>query len=252
MRLLIDIGNTRIKWAVQGAQGLAEQQAINHVGLSAAQLGRQVFAPCGQVSAVLVANVAGDAIAEQVRQAVRDCWQLEPLFVTAAAQMSVQGRQLRNAYSQPLRLGTDRWLAMLAAVALAPGAALVVSVGTAMTVDAVTAQGQHLGGLIVPGPQLMTASLLRHTSDIAERAANTIEQSLSTKHFFATNTRDCVQLGSLHATCSLIETAYQHMRQSSEVRLLLTGGAAVSVQSQLTMDAELIPDLVLQGLMHYG
>ncbi|MGD9841651.1 MAG: type III pantothenate kinase [Steroidobacteraceae bacterium] len=252
MRLLLDIGNTRIKWAVQTAQGLSAQQAVSHHGLSAVQLGTQVFAPCGQVSAVLVSNVAGEAVAEQVRQAARDCWQLEPMFITAAAQMSVQGRLLRNAYPQPLHLGTDRWLAMLAAYAMSASAVLVVSVGTAMTLDAVNMQGQHLGGLIVPGPELMTSSLLSHTSDIAARAAQTAVLDLSAASYFADNTRGCVQLGSLRATCGLIDAAYQHLHQLGEVQLLLTGGGATVLQSQLTADVQVIPDLVLRGLSHYG
>jgi type III pantothenate kinase len=247
MRLLLDIGNTRIKWAVQTAQGLSEQQAISHAALSTAQLGTQVFAPCGQVDAVRVSNVAGEAMAEQIRQAARDCWQLEPQFVTATAQATVKGHVIRNAYPHPQQLGTDRWLALLAAYALSPAAALVVSVGTAMTLDAINAAGQHLGGLIVPGPNLMTRSLLRHTSDIAERAAQTAPPE-SGASFFADNTRDCVQTGSLRAAGSLIEAAYQHLRHSSEPQLVLTGGGAPRVQAQLSISSQLIPDLVLQGL----
>ena len=253
MRLLLDIGNTRIKWAVQSAQGLSEQQAIAHGGLSTAQLGTQVFAPAGQVSAVWVSNVAGETIAEQVRQAARDCWQIEPVFVTATAQATVNGQVIRNAYLQPQQLGVDRWLALLGAYALSPTTALVVSVGTAMTLDAVTThavtgEGQHLGGLIVPGPSLMTSSLLRHTSDIAERASRPDVPDQASGSFFANNTRDCVQMGSLRAAGSLIEASYRHLGQFGNVRLLLTGGAAPALHTQLSVASQLVPDLVLRGL----
>lgn len=248
MRLLLDIGNTRIKWAVQTEQGLEEQQALTHAGLSAAQLGTQVFAPCGQVSQVLVSNVAGSLMAEQVRQVARDCWQLEPQFITATATAAIGKRVLRNAYAEPAKLGSDRWLAMVAAYAMQASAALVVSIGTAMTLDAITADGQHLGGLIVPGPDLMMNSLMHNTSDIAMRA----EQGQHEAEFFADNTLGCVYQGAQHAALALIEAACARLRNTTgEARLLLTGGAAVRLQPQLSLAAQLVPDLVLRGLAVY-
>lgn len=249
MRLLLDIGNTRIKWAVQTEQGLDEQQAIAHAGLSAAQLGTQVFAPSGQVSQLLVSNVAGSAMAEQVRQAARDCWRLEPQFVVATATTPVAGRVLRNAYAEPAKLGSDRWLALLGAYVLQPSAALVVSAGTALTLDALTAQGQHLGGMIVPGPDLMMDSLMDHTSDIAARA----QRGWHGDAFFADNTLGCVYQGAVQAAVSLIESAYARLDAAAGgARLLLTGGAAALLQQRLSAPVQVIPDLVLRGLAVYG
>lgn len=245
MRLLLDIGNTRLKWAVQTEQGLGEQQAIAHSDLSAAALGTRVFAPSGQISQLLVSNVAGAAMAEQVVQAARDCWQIQPIFVVSNASDDVAGRTLRNAYSEPANLGADRWLAMLGAYAQSSTATLVVSVGTAMTLDAFTSQGQHLGGMIVPGPDLMMNSLMRNTSDIATRA----QQGEHGDSFFADNTLGCVYQGAIHATTALIEAAYQRMlRADNNVRLLLTGGAAPQLEQHLSMPVQVIPDLVLRGL----
>jgi type III pantothenate kinase len=249
MRLLLDIGNTRIKWAVHTDQGLDEQQAIAHAGLSVAQLGTQVFAPCGQVTQLLVSNVAGPAMAEQVRQAARDCWQIEPQFMVSPASAMVVGRTLRNAYAEPAKLGVDRWLAMMAAhtqQGVAKNeAALVVSVGTAMTIDAITADGQHLGGLIVPGPDLMMHSLMHSTSDIAVRA----QQGRQGDAFFADNTLGCVYQGAMQATVALIEAAHARLlSHTGSARLLLTGGAAPALQGELKTPHQLIPDLVLRGL----
>lgn len=249
MRLLLDIGNTRIKWTVQSDAGLEEQQAMAHAGLSVAQLGTQVFAPSGQVTQVLVSNVAGAAMADQVRQAARDCWQLEPVFVTARASVTLHDRVLRNAYAQPEKLGVDRWLAMLGAYAQQPGAVLVASVGTALTLDAVTAEGRHLGGMIVPGPALMMRSLMQGTSDIAARAV----QGSHGEDFFADNTLGCVYQGATHAAVALIEAAQARLQaQTGAARLLLTGGAAPPLHAQLSVPARLIPDLVLQGLATYA
>lgn len=249
MRLLLDIGNTRIKWAVQTDRGLHAQQAVAHAGLSVAQLGTQIFAPSGQVTQVLVSNVAGPAMAEQVQQATRDCWQLEPQFVIATASIAVAGRVLRNAYAEPAKLGSDRWLALLGAQVLQPDAALVVSVGTAMTLDALSATGQHLGGMIVPGPDLMMSSLMHNTSDIAVRA----QQGQPGDTFFADNTLGCVYQGSIHAAVALIEAAYARLQaQVGTTRLLLTGGAAEPVQACLTIPVQHVPDLVLRGLAAYS
>jgi type III pantothenate kinase len=245
MRLLLDIGNTRIKWAVQTDKGLDEQQAVVHAGLSVAQLGTQVFAPSGQVTQVLVSNVAGPAMAEQVRQATRDCWQLEPQFVVATASVSAAGRVLRNAYAEPAKLGSDRWLALLGARVLQPDAALVVSVGTAVTLDALSATGQHLGGMIVPGPDLMMSSLMHNTSDIAVRA----QQGQHGNAFFADNTLGCVYQGSIHAVVALIEKAHARLQaQVGPVRLVSTGGGAAQLQTHLSVPMQLLPDLVLRGL----
>jgi type III pantothenate kinase len=245
MRLLLDIGNTRIKWAVQTQHGLSEQQALAHAGLNAAQLGTQVFAPSGQISQLLVSNVAGAVMAEHVTQAARDCWQIEPIFVASSASATVAGRVLRNAYAEPAKLGVDRWLAMLGAYALSPTAALVVSVGTAMTLDAFTHQGQHLGGMIVPGPDLMMQSLMHNTSDIAKRA----QQGEHGDSFFADNTLGCVYQGAVHATTALIENAYKRLQNTDpDVRLLLTGGAASQVEKLLPMPVQVVPDMVLQGI----
>ncbi|MGC3982826.1 MAG: type III pantothenate kinase [Steroidobacteraceae bacterium] len=258
MRLLLDIGNTRLKWAVQAAQGLREQQAVVHAGLSAAQLQAQVFAPSGAVSRVLVSNVAGPAMAEQVRQAARECWGIEPEFKMATASSSLEQGLLHNAYVEPAKLGADRWAALLGAYAMQSSAALVVSIGTALTIDALaidvlTAQGRHLGGMIAPGPDLMMSSLMRHTSDIAERARPSHLGGEAGDAFFADNTLGCVYQGSVHAAVGLIEAAYAQLcAVTGEARLLLTGGAAAAVQGRLSMPVQAVPDLVLKGLATYA
>jgi type III pantothenate kinase len=253
MRLLLDIGNTRIKWAVQTDSGLSEQQAMAHAGMNAAQLGTQIFALSGQISQLLVSNVAGEAMAEQVRQAARECWQIEPLFAVSSASATVTDRVLHNAYNEPAKLGVDRWLAMLGAYAMSPTAALVVSVGTAMTLDAFTHaannESRHLGGMIVPGPDLMMQSLMRNTSDIAVRAQQGQQGKQNDDSFFADNTLGCVYQGAVHATTALIEAAYLRLlHDDRDVRLLLTGGAAAQIEQRLSMPVQVVPDLVLRGL----
>ena len=250
MRLLLDIGNTRIKWAAQTDRGISSQQAISLEGLSKTDLIDRVLMPHSEMTAVLVSNVAGESIAQQVRQAVKQCWQLDAKFVVSEAQRHIAGRQLRNAYPQPQLLGVDRWLSMLAAWGLAPTPVLVVSVGTAMTLDAINEQGQHLGGLIVPGPELMMTSLLHQTSDLAERSALVHDASMADA-FFASNTRAAIEQGSLRAASALIERAYQQLAHLDQLRVVMTGGAAPALMADLNVPAQFVPDLVLQGLSQY-
>jgi type III pantothenate kinase len=125
-------------------------------------------------------------------------------------------------------------------------AACVVSVGTAMTVDGVDAVGQHLGGIIVPGPDLMVATLFRNTSDIALRAAHGSQGT----DLFADNTQAAVHQGAAHALAAVIERTCHdmHARLGEMPALLITGGASGRVTGALRVAFRLVPDLVLRGL----
>src|SRR5690348_442947 len=153
MKLLLDIGNTRIKAALQSGEVLMQHHALAHAGLSSEELQAQLLQRYGAVDSVLIANVAGAEMADRITRAVRKLWQIEPVVAVSAA---VHG-EIRNAYAQPEKLGVDRWLCLLAAHAMPLNSQvdLIVSVGTAMTLDVLAADGQHRGGLIVPGPELM-------------------------------------------------------------------------------------------------
>src|SRR4029453_14673479 len=153
---------------------------------------------------------------------------------------------IRNAYPQPAKLGVDRWLAMIGAHALERGPVCIVSVGTAMTIDGVAADGRHLGGVIVPGPDLMITSLLKNTSDIAQRA----QQGATSDGLFADNTLGAIQQGADHALAALVERAVGVMRRTlnEAPKLLVTGGASDPVEKALGLPYRAGPALVLQGL----
>jgi type III pantothenate kinase len=123
----------------------------------------------------------------------------------------------------------------------------VVDVGTATTVDAVTGDGRHLGGFIVPGPRLMAASLLHGTSDLAAHAAASGGDGSAQ---FASNTRDAIERGAVVALAALADRSVDELAQLAGTRplLLLTGGAAGLVAPYLRTPARHEPDLVLQGL----
>jgi type III pantothenate kinase len=242
MILLIDVGNTRMKWAELVAGSLGAQSAAAHAQWTRDDLMHALSQTKASPTRVLVSNVGGAKIADWVRDCVADKWQLAAEFI----QSTPQAGGVRSGYSDPGKLGVDRWLAVIAAHALEQRAACIVSVGTAMTIDGVDAKGQHLGGVIVPGPDLMVTSLRHNTSDLAQRS-----QHGSTKaSVFADNTLGAMQQGAVHALAALIERAYATMQADvkEEPALLLTGGASALVASALTLPHKAVPDLVLRGL----
>ena len=192
-----------------------------------------------------MSNVGGSRIGGSLQEAVKKQWDLDAEFVASTAAAC----GVRNAYSTPGNLGVDRWLAVIAAHARERRLTCIVSVGTAMTIDGVDASGQHLGGVIVPGPDLMVASLLRNTSDIARRA----EQGNASDDLFADNTLGAIHQGAAHALAALVERSVDAMRQAagSEPALLITGGAAPLIDHLIHRQHESIPDLVLRGLARY-
>jgi len=242
MILLIDIGNTRIKWAGLAAEGVGSQSAITHAGIDSRRFVDTVLKTSARPTRVLVANVGGPALAELVRKAVSEEWQVDCEFVESSAAAG----GVRNAYPVPAHLGVDRWLGVIAAHARCRGAACVAGIGTAMTIDGIDAGGRHLGGLIVPGPDLMISSLLRNTSEIAQRAAvGQIRTDL-----FANNTLGAIQQGSVHALAALVERTRVAMRQrvADEPVLILTGGASARIEPLIASPYQTVPDLVLRGL----
>jgi type III pantothenate kinase len=242
MDLLIDIGNTRIKWAHLAEGRMGEQSAAAHAGWSADEFIRHVLSSTPPAERVFIGNVGGQRKADLAREAIVRAWRVEPRFVhSPAAQAGI-----RNAYPDPARLGVDRWLAMLGARALESRPLCVVSVGTAMTIDGLDAAGQHLGGVIVPGADLMVSSLLTNTSDIAQRAVG----GQARDELFADNTLGAIQQGAVHALAALIDRAYETLRQrlGEPPVLLLTGGGSARLQGAIHAPGREIPDLVLRGL----
>jgi type III pantothenate kinase len=240
--LLIDRGNSRLKWALLGPQGLGVQHAESAANWDARTLIERVIEPAGQVAEVLVANVAGIAFERELIAALERTRRLVPCFVrTTAAACGI-----RNAYPEPARLGVDRWVTMIAAWDLEPRSACIVDVGTAMTVDALDDDGNHLGGLITPGPDLMVASLMSSTSNIRSFAAD----GRADNGFFADNTFGAIRQGAVAALAALVERALQAVTSvcGSSPRLLLTGGSCELVATRVRAPLTIIPTLVLQGL----
>ena len=241
-QLLVDIGNSRVKWAILERGRLGEQRAAAHADWVADDWRRALFGGAG-IDRVLAATVAGGASADALRDAARRETGREAVFVTVGREAA----GVRNAYPDPGLLGVDRWLAVIAAHRTVPGACCVVDVGTAATLDAVSADGQHLGGFIVPGPALMMRSLWRGTSELAVKTATS---GTGASSLFADNTRDAIERGCCLAVAALVDRGVAELAAQLGVTptLLLTGGAVDLVSAYVKTTGRIVPDLVLQGL----
>jgi len=242
MRLLIDSGNSRLKWAMGNQDGLHLSGQLSREEAESEGLARMFARLDASPSSIWVANVAGVARQRAMQDAgggrLRERWH----FVVAEAECL----GLRNAYRIPAQLGVDRWVAMLAAFRRLGGPLCVVDAGTALTVDAVDAHGQHLGGVIVPGLQMMKNSLRKDTSDIDQRAGGI---DAAGGGLFARSTLEAISFGSLLALAGLVERAVAETGAvAGEPRLVLTGGDAVRLADSCKLPHQVIPDLVLEGL----
>jgi type III pantothenate kinase len=241
--LLVDIGNSRVKWAACDSQGRLEpQQAAEYQRWTAADWRKALFAghDCDRV---IAACVAGDDRRRLLEDAARASGVPE---VTFAATSAAAGG-VRNAYAQPELLGVDRWLALIGAWNLHRRACCIVDVGTATTVDVVDDSGQHLGGFIVPGPRLMVEALHTGTSDLAAFTAASAQGAAA---LWADNTRDAIERGCCLALAALVDRSAAQLagRVGHAPALLGTGGALDLVQPYVLSDIEPVPELVLRGL----
>jgi type III pantothenate kinase len=197
MILLVDIGNTRVKWATLVDGRLSPQRAAVHAEWSATDWQRELFADAG-VERVLAATVAGSDSRTMLEAAARQAGTTPVEYATSTAALA----GVRNAYPEPGLLGIDRWLAVIGAYHLAHGACCVLDVGTAATLDTVDASGQHLGGFIVPGPQMMVRSLHAGTTQLAAHMAASPAGGAA---LFADNTRDAIERGCRLAVAALVD-----------------------------------------------
>ncbi len=244
-QLLIDAGNSRLKWAVLHGRRLGRSRALDWNARNMQAVARTVLrARCQRV---LVCSVAGAALERALRRAARLAGKRAPQFVRSTRHAA----GVRNGYVQTWRLGADRWVAMLGARALFPRRALcVVDVGTALTLDLLDLHGRHRGGLLVPGPALMVDSLLNHTAGIRKRAGRKLGAAGPHAARFGRSTRAGLLAGSALACAALIERSLREARSEmrSRPRLLLAGGGAAQVAPLLGVSHVRTNDLVLQGL----
>lgn len=246
MLLFIDAGNTRIKWGVTAdaqtgsvAPVWLHSGAVSHAEIKTLQeywLGLPI-------TQVWFSNVAGAALQAQLDELFQTCM---PNALVQRLTSSAACAGLRNGYRQPAQLGSDRFASAIAAQARYPGRALIVATcGTATTIDAVNPDGVFLGGMILPGLQLMAQALAKNTAQLPQ-----IAESLSLLQPFADNTDQAIVSGCIHAQVGAILQAHDALaaQQNLPVNCIISGGAARYLTPQLGISCEYVDNLVLAGL----
>lgn len=243
--LALDIGNTRLKWALYrapqpGAALLAQgAEFLENIDKLADGAWRDLEAP----TQVLGSVVAGDAVKRRVQEQM-DLWDVNPQWVVA----SDQEAGVTNGYDHPSRLGADRWVAIIGAYhrMRAQGPArpmVVVMVGTAVTVEAVSSDGRFLGGMIIPGHGIMLRALESGTAGLHVPTGEVRP--------FPTNTSDALTSGGTFAIAGAVECMVQHVRShcGAEPLCIMTGGAGWKMAPSMTRPFELVDNLIFDGLL---
>jgi type III pantothenate kinase len=238
MNLLIDAGNSRVKWGwyetTKDGGGWANIATVSLIEFAAASDHINPFSVTHEnPERILISNVAGDGV-HQLLVNWTSIFDAEAQWLRGEAERC----GVRSLYERPEQLGPDRWAALIAARALERGGCLIVNAGTATTVDALSADGEFLGGLILPGVELMRFVLHEHTGrlPIQEGAFRSMPR----------NTLDAIETGSRHAQAGAVERMYRAM--GSKGVCLVSGGGGPALIEQLDVPCRYVENLVLEGL----
>jgi type III pantothenate kinase len=243
--LAIDVGNTRLKWAQyaspQPGAGLLAHGAIFLEQID--NLAETEWKTLAPPASMLGSIVAGEGVKRRVEEQM-EIWDIAPRWVVS----SLHAAGVTNGYDHPNRLGTDRWVALIGArhrvlATGEPRPALVVMVGTAVTVDALDATGRFLGGLILPGFGLMLRALEMGTAGLKAPTGEVRD--------FPTNTSDALMSGGAHSIAGAVERMYRRLRKHSGQKpaLLMSGGAAVKLAPITDLAFETVDTLIFEGLL---
>lgn len=240
MNLLVDIGNTRVKWACAQNEILSGHGGFIYTRDTLADLLARHWRTLAQPGQVYVASVADAETTAAVLEYTRTAWSLEPRQAVTEKERA----GLTNAYTDVSAMGVDRWLAMLAAWRRYKRPVCVIDCGTAITVDVILQDGRHAGGFILPGVALMAAMLVRETHGIDKYRETAPELE------FGRSTSDCISNGFAFALAGLAERCALKIREQEDVELLfiVTGGWAEQALPLLPGQYFHEPHIVLEGL----
>lgn len=253
MLLLIDSGNTRIKWALvepnlpRQTSSLPQQIAApppdwlaSGVALQTERESLAATWSALSVTRAIISNVAGNEVRRHLSQNVQTACALASEQIEWFSSVARAGG-VRNGYREPSRLGCDRFASLIGARALFPGERLIVATcGTATTIDALEADGYFLGGLILPGPVLMAQSLAQQTAQLPQ-----IDAAFIAPPLFADDTEAAIRSGCLIAQSGAIRQA---LAAHAGARCILSGGAARFIAPLLERPHHVVDNLVLRGL----
>lgn len=234
--ILIDLGNTRIKWTRQQAGQLEKIHAIVHINTHIESLLIAAWQPLNTPNRIYLACVGADSIKQQIIHVSNQLWPNISLQ-EITTQKYAQG--VCNAYPAYTKLGVDRWLAMLGAYHDYKAPVCIVSCGSALTLDIVDEQGQHLGGMIMPGLNLMQQALTQGAANLSIKSGH-YPQGL------ANDTQSAIYNGNVSAIKGFIMQGLAEYKKP--MQLILTGGDANFLAESLKLEAIIDAKLVFKGL----
>jgi type III pantothenate kinase len=237
---LLDVGNTAVKWAYSANGRLGTSGRFVHRAENIGAQADAAWSGLQPVDKVVIASVAGGDTAAALTSWFLARWQVRPLFLRATARAC----GVTNAYADPETLGIDRWAAVVAAHHGYPGAVCVVDCGTAVTLDMVAAGGEHRGGLIFPGIEVMQQLLLENTAQLRLAGKQPVATPL------ADTTAAGIYSGAVYLLAAGIERSVADMRtqQGISIDIVMTGGDAGRILPLLHGKAQHAADLVLRGI----
>jgi len=242
----MDVGNSRIKWGILDDGNISRTGHIARARIR--ENGLQVLTTRipRRVDDVFVSNVAGTSFATRLSGVVGMHCSCDVRYARTAR----SGWGITNSYTQPRRMGVDRWVAMIGAWAEVQSACLVVDAGTAVTIDAIDDDGRHLGGQIIAGVATMTGALAEAASDIPQVKPAPARGSADLG-MFARNTAAAVREGAQNAVTGAIDRSIRTLQSNAYTpTTVLTGGDSSRILNALCETPLHRPHLVLQGLAH--
>lgn len=264
MIILVDIGNSRIKFALYNDSEFLEQGAYPYDSTDYQEVITKIVQiwqdfSKNTITRVIISNVAGTKLADCMSSVVKQSFGLEPSYI--APTKTFKG--LKNGYAMHEALGADRWLNLLGAHKLLklekiPGGFCVISCGTAVTIDAVNSSYNHIGGFIIPGLHLMENSLLDHTRDIRNKMllqenSNIENKSKKSSYFLANNTKHAITGGIHYALIAYIERILEDLDLvlDADYTAFITGGDGAKIAQMLSVDKHLkvSTDLMWHGMI---
>lgn len=242
--MYIDLGNSRLKWAVDQGKSLSPMQVLEYPGNKLYEQLIPAWKTLTPAENIWVASVASELAFVQLTDWLAEHWKLAPRIM----EVSPPDCGLTCGYRQPRQLGVDRWAAMIAAFAACPDGVCVVDCGTAVTLDVVNGQGQHLGGYILPGINTMQQTVLRETAINMDAMPSAVALE------WGDSTASCIQLGTRKSIVALIEQTIERMqaRGICDPGLVLTGGQMELIKPLLQIDHQHREALVLEGIKLYA
>ncbi len=232
---MVDAGNSCLKWAVDNGHELSH---VEHAPISDLDL-LGIWGTLPVPDAVWVSCVAPDRIRSAIQDYCAQTWNLDAQFIESKSQQL----GVTSYYDDPTQLGSDRWAALIGAKAHHECPLAIIDCGTAVTADALNADGEFLGGVIMPGAELMMHSLQSRSQYINE--IQSVRESV-----FGCSTGECVYTGAEYAVAGGLDRVLQEfaVELGKEMTVLITGGNRDRVMNLLKAPVKPVADLVLVGL----